>query len=137
MYLAWFDGDRKKPTNQKIEEARARYVAKFGRQPAVCLVNPADLVPNSAVELRPLNQISRNCFWIGYDDADDAQQPTAPAAAQPISPAGSGEQTDSRSATRPKRVRAARPAAPTATVAAPTTPAKAATSPARRTRRAA
>jgi hypothetical protein len=137
MFLAWFDGDRKKPTNQKIEEAHARYVAKFGRQPAVCLVNPADLVPNSAVELRPLNQISRNCFWIGYDDADEAQQPTAPAPTQPTSPAASGEQADSRSATRPKRVRATRLAASAAPVVAPTTPAKATTPPARRTRRAA
>ncbi len=42
MYLAWFDADRKKPVATKIAEAHERYVAKFGRQPLVCLVNPED-----------------------------------------------------------------------------------------------
>jgi hypothetical protein len=138
MYLAWFDGDRKKPTNQKIEEARARYVAKFGRQPAVCLVNPADLIPDSAVELRPLSQISRNCFWIGFDDADESQPATPPGNAPSASPPQSGAQDNSRSATRPKRVRAARPAAsPVAPAVTPATPETVSARPTRRSRRAA
>src|SRR3712207_8939023 len=49
---------------------RSRYLAKFGAEPAVCLVNPADAVPGTPVELRPAAYISRNCFWIGVDEQD-------------------------------------------------------------------
>jgi len=61
MFLAWFDADRKKPIAQKIAEARERYVAKFGRQPLVCLVNPEDAITDAPIALRPLNNIGRNC----------------------------------------------------------------------------
>ena len=72
MYLAWFDANPKKPTTQKIAEAHERYVEKFGRQPLVCLVNPEDMIADSPVELRPLQHISRHCFWIGVDEAAEA-----------------------------------------------------------------
>lgn len=78
MYLAWYDADRKKPTEQKIAEAHQRYVAKFGRQPLVCLVNPEDAVAGAVVEVRPLSHIGRNCFWIGSDDADEQREPELP-----------------------------------------------------------
>ena len=81
MYLAWFDAtptnsaearpgvkERKSP-EQKIGEARARYVQKFGEEPRVCMVNPADVCQVEGIEVRPLNYIGRHCFWIGKDDA--------------------------------------------------------------------
>ena len=74
MYLAWFDADRKKPVATKIAEAHERYVAKFGRQPLVCLVNPADASAEAAIELRPLQSIGRNCFWIGTDEAQEREE---------------------------------------------------------------
>ena len=77
MYLAWFDADRKKPVTEKIAEARERYLAKFGAEPAVCLVNPADAVPGTPVELRPAAYISRNCFWIGVDEQAPPRQPNS------------------------------------------------------------
>ncbi len=83
MYLAWFDADRKKTTTQKIAEAHQRYVAKFGRQPLVCLVHPEDMVEGEAIEIRPLNYIGRNCFWIGADEADERALPEPPAPAKP------------------------------------------------------
>lgn len=88
MYLAWFDANPKKPTAQKIAEAHQRYVEKFGRKPRVCLVNPNDVIDESAVELRPLTHISRNCFWIGVDDADEIEQesPTTAPARTPRKP---------------------------------------------------
>ena len=82
MYLAWFDADRKKPVAQKIAEAHQRYVAKFGRQPRVCLVNPEDLIADAPIELRPLSTIGRNCFWIGMDESDEAELAAATAAAE-------------------------------------------------------
>lgn len=78
MYLAWFDADRKKPVAMKIAEAHERYVAKFGRQPLVCLVNPEDAIPDAAIALRPLSTIGRNCFWIGSDEEIAEEVPIAP-----------------------------------------------------------
>jgi hypothetical protein len=105
MYLAWFDADRKKPIAQKIVEAHERYVAKFGRQPRVCLVNPEDVIADSPITLRPLNNIGRNCFWIGMDESDEAEL----AAAEAI-----------ENATRAKRQR--RPKATPIAEAQPTAP---------------
>lgn len=109
MYLAWFDANPKKPTAQKIAEAHQRYVEKFGRQPLVCLVNPGDMVPESPIELRPLNHIGRHCFWIGADDAAE-QEPAAPApAAAPRTrkpkavPAAAGAAPEPALAPAPKR----------------------------------
>jgi hypothetical protein len=85
MYLAWFDANPKKPVAQKIAEAHERYVEKFGRKPLVCLVNPEDVIQESAVELRPLKYIGRNCFWIGVDDLDPAEQESS-ALATPDTP---------------------------------------------------
>lgn len=78
MYLAWFDADRKKPVATKIAEAHERYVAKFGREPLVCLVNPEDAIPDAAITLRPLTTIGRNCFWIGADEDAEPEVPPAP-----------------------------------------------------------
>ena len=83
MYLAWYDADRKKPTVQKIAEAHQRYVAKFGRQPLICLVNPEDAVDGAVVEVRPLNHIGRNCFGIGSDDVDEQRLPELPVTEAP------------------------------------------------------
>lgn len=107
MYLAWFDGDRKKSVATKIEEARERYINKFGSQPVVCLVNPQDLIPNAVIELRPLETIGRNCFWIGVDDVAGE----APATTQPPQP------------TAPRRRKATTAAAHTPGAALPAAPA--------------
>jgi hypothetical protein len=81
MYLAWFDADRKKPVAQKIAEAHERYLFKFGRAPLVCLVNPEDVIADSPIELRPLSNIGRNCFWIGMDERDEPEPAPEPVAA--------------------------------------------------------
>jgi hypothetical protein len=117
MYLAWFDADRKKPVTEKIADARERYLAKFGAEPAVCLVNPADAVPGTPVELRPAAYISRNCFWIGVDEQEAPRQapPEEPAipAAPPAVPAVATEiaQRQDPAPTR-KRKRSPKPAQP-------------------------
>lgn len=105
MYLAWFDGDRKKSVQEKILDARARYLYKFGVEPAVCLVNPADLIEESVVELRPATYIGRNCFWIGVDDRDEVTVNGATAGipvTPPLPPEGAPT-----SAARPRRRAAA------------------------------
>ncbi len=117
MYLAWFDADRKKPVTEKIADARERYLAKFGAEPAVCLVNPADAVPGTPVELRPAAYISRNCFWIGVDEQEaprlaPLEEPAIPAA-PPVVPAVATEiaQRQDPAPTR-KRKQSPKPAQP-------------------------
>lgn len=112
MYLAWFDADRKKPVAQKIAEAHERYVAKFGRQPRVCLVNPEDAIADPSIELRPLTNIGRHCFWIGADDVEEV--PAQPVPAPVIAAAPGGEE-----AAPPRAKRARNAKAPVATTAAP------------------
>ncbi len=129
MYLAWFDADRKKPVTEKIAEARERYLAKFGAEPAVCLVNPADAVPGTPVELRPAAYISRNCFWIGVDEREaplpapleEPAGPVAPSAvpaaapaeiAQPGAPAPTPKPKKSPKAAKPVSVLATEPTGP-------------------------
>lgn len=114
MYLAWFDADRKKPIAQKIAEAHARYVAKFGQQPQICLVNPEDAVADSPIELRPLTHIGRHCFWIGADDVEEA-----PTNAAPVSAAVAVPSSEAVTPPRPQRTRKASPVAETTTTAAP------------------
>lgn len=113
MYLAWFDADRKKTTTQKIAEAHQRYVAKFGRQPLVCLVHPEDVVEDETVEIRPLNYIGRNCFWIGADETDERALPEPPAPAMP-------EATAAPPRRRVARSKASLPVAEPAPVSVPT-----------------
>src|SRR5947209_6259982 len=117
MYLAWFDADRKKPVAEKIEEARERYVEKFGAEPVVCLVNPADVVEGSAVELRPATYIGRNCFWIGVDERAEEPAPPPPAS-EPATPAAA------RSARGRARAHPSDPGAVPSTAPATARPAK-------------
>lgn len=107
MYLAWFDADRKKPVATKIAEAHERYVAKFGRQPLVCLVNPEDASAEATIELRPLQSIGRNCFWIGTDEAQEREE-----AAQAEAAALAAKNKQPRRP-RKKAVEPATPATPT------------------------
>jgi hypothetical protein len=113
MYLAWFDSNPKKAVHDKIGEARARYLDKFGQEPLVCLVNPDDAVEGSAVELRPVAHIARHCFWIGYDDpAEDREEVDAPAPVPAVPPADPSA--------RPSRRARKAPAIPGAVATAPT-----------------
>ena len=69
-YLAWFDADRKKPAYRKVEQAAERYERKFGSEPTVCLVNPADDCFVPGISVRPAAHIARHCFWVGRDDSE-------------------------------------------------------------------
>jgi hypothetical protein len=38
--LLWYDGDPRRPLEEKIERAARRYREKFGRRPNTCFVHP-------------------------------------------------------------------------------------------------
>lgn len=73
----WFDNDKKKPIEQKVQEAKTHYERKFGLVPNVCYVN--DSVPKgiqAVLELRRAQYILPFHFWLGivenYEDHSDS-----------------------------------------------------------------
>jgi hypothetical protein len=71
MYLGWFDDDRKKATHTKIEEAFERYVSKFGGPPTYCLCNVADAIDYEGLEVKAVQHVRPNHFWIGSGQPDE------------------------------------------------------------------
>ena len=65
MFLVWYDNDRKKPASAKIEEAVARFVEKYGRQPAVVLVNPTEHIDEMALPVVARPTVGKDQFWLG------------------------------------------------------------------------
>ena len=72
MFLGWFDDTRKKDPREKIEEAVERYVAKFGDQPELCLLNAADVTKFDGLEIKVVDYVRPNHFWVGRADTPDA-----------------------------------------------------------------
>jgi len=65
MFLGWFDDTRKKDPHEKIEEAVERYVAKFGLNPDICLLNAADITQYDGIEIKVVDYVRPNHFWVG------------------------------------------------------------------------
>jgi hypothetical protein len=65
MFLGWFDDTRKKDPHEKIEEAIERYVAKFGLNPEICLLNAADITQYDGLEIKVVDYVRPNHFWVG------------------------------------------------------------------------
>ena len=65
MFLGWFDDTPKKSVSEKIAEAVERYKDKFGEAPNVCLVNASDAATYKGLEVRPVEYVRPNHFWVG------------------------------------------------------------------------
>jgi hypothetical protein len=66
----WFDDDRKKSAELKIEEARMAYERRFHRQPNVVLISEREQVEtNVPIQLRVQSYIRPSHFYVGYEDA--------------------------------------------------------------------
>jgi len=68
MYLGWYDPDKKKKTSTKLAEAVERYEEKYGKSPAVVLVNPADAQEHPCIEVRVVAHVAPNTFFVGEDE---------------------------------------------------------------------
>ncbi len=75
--MMWFDNDPKKPLDEKVNQAAEYYRHKYGRNPDMCMVNPASLVgaenttePLKAgrVFIRALQVVMPGHLWIGVED---------------------------------------------------------------------
>ena len=69
MFLGWFDDTPKKGVAEKIQEAVERYIEKFGEEPSLCLVNAADVVAYNGLEVKPVEYVRPNHFWVGREEA--------------------------------------------------------------------
>jgi hypothetical protein len=74
--LLWYDGDPKRPLEDKIGQAARRYREKYGRWPNTCYVHPKAVNGQAGEELRPLDasaairvlsapNILLHHFWLG------------------------------------------------------------------------
>lgn len=69
MFLMWYDSDRKKPAGTKIDEGIERFVEKYGHQPTIVLVNPAEPVEGGPLPVITRPTVGRHYFWIGDEEA--------------------------------------------------------------------
>jgi len=69
--LLWFDADKHRNLAVKIDQAAARYAAKFGQQPDTCYCNPADYqdIDTNGVQVRTAANILKHHLWIGIEKA--------------------------------------------------------------------
>ena len=54
--LLWYDGDKRRPLNEKVKAAAERYRRKFGRAPNVCYLHPSALGNGNE---RPMERVGR------------------------------------------------------------------------------
>ena len=69
-YLGWFDDAKDKSLEEKAHEAKERFVAKFGAEPRVVLMNEkdaGDLLTLGGMRVRPREYVRPNHFWVGSD----------------------------------------------------------------------
>ncbi len=75
--MLWFDSNRSLAVEQRIERAANYYRDKYGQAPTLCLVHPALAaagMPDQVgqVELRALDTVLPNHFWIGVKPPAEA-----------------------------------------------------------------
>ncbi len=77
MFLGWFDDTPRKSATSKIEEAVERYIAKFGEEPDLCLLNEANATEYKDLEIKVVEYVRPNHFWVGKEDALPAKAQAA------------------------------------------------------------
>jgi len=65
--LLWFDPDKRRTPQEKLDQAAARYTERFGRQPDTCHVNPAELFEHPTLRVIPDPAVLPRHFWVGED----------------------------------------------------------------------
>lgn len=75
--MLWFDNDPKTALPLKIERAADYYREKYGRNPTLCLVNPAMLKdgeqPAGKVRVQSYRPVLPGHLWLGIDDGRPAE----------------------------------------------------------------
>ena len=74
MGMLWFDGDSRKPLEQKVTEAVAYFREKYG-EPRVCYVAPdaldgAESLQVAGVRVLPLSTVPRHHFLVSWEEEE-------------------------------------------------------------------
>ena len=83
MFLGWYDPDRRKSLESKLDDALARYREKFNAEPVTLLTRIADAEPlQKAAEQRNLllkgvRFVSGSTFYVGSEDESGRIVPKA------------------------------------------------------------
>ena len=70
--MLWLDDDKHLSLDEKIQRAAEYYRNKYGQAPNICLVNQTMLEAEKKVgpiQVRPVQNILRNHFWVGIQAA--------------------------------------------------------------------
>lgn len=80
--LLWYDDDKKRTLDEKVQRAVEFYQAKYGVVPTQCHIHPA-LMPAdkgalvAGVKMYPNRTIIKNHFWLGVDEGVKRAKPAA------------------------------------------------------------
>ena len=70
--MLWFDNDRDRKFEDKLQRATTRYLTKYGQKPTVCYVHPSMMLgvsPNLAgMVIRGTNTVLPHHFWLGHEE---------------------------------------------------------------------
>lgn len=69
MFQGWFDDDPKTPASEKVVGGLERYRVKFGTPADLVLVNTKDACSVRDVEVRAVEYVRPNNFWVGRREA--------------------------------------------------------------------
>lgn len=66
--LLWFDSDRRRSAQDKLDQAAERFLARFGYPPTLCQVHPDEVFSHPAIKVLPSPHVLRGHFWVGCDE---------------------------------------------------------------------
>ncbi len=70
--LLWYDNDPKRSLSVKVDQAAARYRAKFGRKPTICYLNEIDLNGHAdevqGIRLQSKTNVLPHHLWVGEEN---------------------------------------------------------------------
>lgn len=76
--MLWFDDDKTRKLEEKVQRAVDHYLKKYGQKPTLCFVNPSTLNGGpdllAGVQMRKSRSVMPNHFWIGYDERAELKQ---------------------------------------------------------------
>lgn len=72
--MLWFDDNRERTLEAKIDKAARHYEAKYGIHPTLCYVHPSMLVDKSVnipgIDVKETNRVLPHHFWLGKSEDD-------------------------------------------------------------------
>ncbi len=68
LFLVWYDADSRRSVGEKIQDALAAYTRRFSAAPNLVLVNAADMIEVTTIEVRSERTVQPHHFWVGRND---------------------------------------------------------------------